>query len=46
VAFLDEFVFRSDMRYSRPAALRRLLGLGAKGEPTTYKMLVKPEVPA
>lgn len=45
-AYLDEFVFRFNRRYSRHAAFRRLLGLGAKVEPITYNMLVKPEAGA
>jgi len=45
-AYLDEFVFRFNRRYSRHAAFRRLLGLGTKLAPITYNMLVKPEAKA
>lgn len=45
-AYLDEFVFRFNRRYARHAAFRRPLGLGAKVEPITNNLLVKPEAGA
>ena len=44
--YLDEFVFRFNRRKTRHAAFRSLLGLALKAKPTTYNMLIKPELSA
>jgi len=39
-AYLDEFVFRFNRRYTPAAAFERLLGLSPTHQPATYQMLI------
>ena len=39
-AYLDEFVFRFNRRYTPAAAFERLLGLSLTHQPATYQMLI------
>ena len=42
-SYLDEFVFRFNLRRTRPAAFRSLLAIALVRKPLTYKMLIMPE---
>ncbi len=42
-SYLDEFTFRFNRRRTRPAAFRSLLGIAARRQPVTYKMLIAAE---
>ena len=43
--YLDEFVFRYNRRFHRHLSFEKMLGLAARGEPTSYWQIIEPERP-